>query len=460
MMDTYDLIAIGGGRASALAIAAAKAGWRTALIEKDKLGGTCPNRGCVPSKLLIGFSEVARTLREAENHFIDAQLNGIDLPRLFDSVSQWTAGVDGRYEGRIKDAGVELIRAEGRFIGPKTIQAGDRTLKADKIVIATGSRPVWPKYSDLPIWTSDQLFPLDGAPPKSLSIIGGGVIATEMASFFAGVGTHTRLFARGDRLLKREDTDIENVFRQEFQKSVETYTNAPLTDLTHDGKNFAITVEIDGESQTFESEQVLFATGRRPNSEGLDLENTGLAADRRGFVPVNDHLETEVPGIYAVGDINGRFMLQHAASHEVFHLRQSLLNDRSEPIDERLVAHAIYSHPEVAAVGITEEQAKAQGVPYVAVWEDWQASARAMAQRTDYHRTKLIVSPEDHSILGCHLVGPESSTLLHQVLAVMRLKNDVRELANMIYIHPALNEALLAAAVKAVSAVKKHNAAS
>lgn len=212
-----------------------------------------------------------------------------------------------------------------------------------------------------------------------------------------------------------------------------------------------------GEDQTFTADQVLFAVGRRPNSDMLDLEKTGLATNPRGFIPVDDHLETDVPGIYAIGDINGRFMLQHAASCEVFHVRQRLLKDKQEPIDESLVAHAIYSHPEVASVGLTEEAAKSKGIPCVATTEDWQASARAMALREDYPLTKLIVSTEDYSILGCHLVGPESSTLLHQVLMVMRLKNDVRELANMIYIHPALNECLLAAAVNAVGAVRKAN---
>jgi len=278
-----------------------------------------------------------------------------------------------------------------------------------------------------------------------------------MASFFAGVGTKTCLFARGTRLLKTEDPDIESVFREEFGKEVDVHMEASLSDLSHDGKEFSATFKVKGEDQTFTADQVLFAVGRRPNSDMLDLEKTGLATNPRGFIPVNDHLETDVPGIYAIGDINGRFMLQHAASYEVFHVRQRLLKDKQEPIDESLVAHAIYSHPEVASVGLTEEAAKSKGIPYVAVTEDWQASARAMALREDYPLTKLIVSTEDYSILGCHLVGPESSTLLHQVLMVMRLKNDVRELANMIYIHPALNECLLAAAVNAVGAVRKAN---
>jgi hypothetical protein len=197
-------------------------------------------------------------------------------------------------------------------------------------------------------------------------------------------------------------------------------------------------------------------TGRVPNTDMLDLSKTGLVADARGFLPVNDHLETSVPGIYATGDVNGRFMLQHAAAFEVHYLRQKLLKGTTEPIDERHVAHAVFSYPEITSIGFTEDQPKADATPYVAVFEDWLASARAEAMRIDYPRIKRLVSPTDYSILGCHLVGPESATLLHQVMMLMRLKNDVRELANMIHIHPAINEYLLAAAVKTVGEGKKH----
>ncbi|MFN0128099.1 MAG: dihydrolipoyl dehydrogenase family protein [Verrucomicrobiales bacterium] len=455
MLETFDLIVIGGGRAANLAIPAAKAGLKTALIERDLLGGACPNRGCVPSKLLIGFAEAARHVRHASRHFLDAEFRGADVQRIFDSVNSYVGGVDARYQGRVDQAGVTLLRGDGRFLGPKIIEVAGRELTADKIVVATGSRPTPPPFSDLPVWTSDSLFPLASAPPKGLLVIGGGFIGCEMAAFFSAVGTQTQLFARGDRLLNREDGDIERVFQTEFSKEVTTHCHADLKDLAWDGSEFAATFDIHGERLTFHAARILFAIGRVPNTDMLDLGKTGLSADARGFLPVNDHLETAVPGIFATGDVNGRFMLQHAASFEVHYLRQKLLKGTTDPIDERFVAHAVFSYPEVASIGFTEEQLKATKTPYVAVFEDWLASARADAMRIDYPRIKLLVSPGDYSILGCHLVGPESSTLLHQVMMLMRLKNDVRELANMIYIHPALNECLLAAAVKAVGEVRR-----
>jgi len=457
MSEQYDLIVLGGGRAANLAIPAAKAGWKTALIERDRLGGVCPNRGCVPSKLLIGYGEAARRVKEAERHFVDATFHGIDLDRVFLETNHAIEPVDGRYEGRALEAGVELIRGEGRFVGPKTIAVDGRQLAADKVVVATGTRPAPTPFPDLPVWTSDELFPFTGEPPRSLLVVGGGFIGTELASFFSAVGTETRLFTRGDRLLSREDPEIEAVFTEEFSRHVEVFKRSQVDQLSWDGREFTAEMQEDGEPKTFRADRVLFATGRIPNTEKLDLDKTGLEVNQRGFIPVNDHLETEVEGIFAVGDINGRNLLQHAASFQVYHLRQRFLKGARDPIDESLVAHAVFSHPEVASVGKTEPQLMAEGIPYVAVFEDWLNSARLLAMRIEYPRVKLLVSPEDYRILGAHLVGPEASTLLHQVLMLMRLKNDVRELAQMIYIHPALNEILLAAAVKAVGLVRKHH---
>jgi mycothione reductase len=459
MTEPFDLIVIGGGRASALATAAAKAGEKVAIIERHKLGGACPNHGCVPSKLLIGFAEAARSVRHADRHMIDASIQSINTRGIFDSVGEYVSGVDPRYQQRIEDSGATLIRGEGRFVGEKTIEAAGRTLTAKRIVVATGSRPSPPPYSDLPVWTSDDLFPLRDPVPESLIIIGSGFIGAEMGAFFAGIGIPTRVFARGEKLLGKADGDIEKTFTAEFSKEVETHTKAKLIDLQYDGdadgKQFTATFDIEGKEEVFSAERVLFAIGRKPNTEDLDLEKTGLSVDDRGFLPVNNELETSVPGIYATGDVNGRYMLQHAASFEVQYLRNKFLKGTTDPIDERQIAHAIFSHPEVASVGHTEEALQASGTPYVAVHENWLASARAMSTRLEYPRIKLLVSPTDYSILGCHLIGPESSTLMHQVLMLMHLKNDVREFLNLIYIHPALNELFLPAAVAAMGKVKK-----
>jgi mycothione reductase len=454
-VETYDLIVLGGGRAANLAIAASKAGWKTALIERDRLGGTCPNNGCVPSKLLIGFAEAARHVTDAGRHFIDVSYRGIDTAKLFESVNSYIGGVDKRYESRVDCADVTLIRGDGKFTGPKQIEAAGRMLTADKIVIATGARPTPPPFAHLPVWTSDNLFPLRTAVPKSLIIIGGGVIGCEMAAFFSAIGVETTLAVRNSRLLENEDHEIEQVFQKEFTKNVATYLDADLKHLTYHKDEFMATFQTPDGEKTLRAERVLFAIGRTPNSDTLDLNQTSLRANAQGFIPVNEHLETSIHGIYATGDINGRYMLQHAAAYEVHYLREKFLKAATATIHETPMAHAVFSYPEVAAVGLTEQQLIARGTLYVSVCEDWLASARAEALRIEYPRVKFLISPKDYSIFGCHLVGPEASALLHQVITVMRLKNDIREIAETIHIHPALNECLLAAAVKVIGKVRK-----
>lgn len=454
--STHDLIIIGGGRASDLASAAAKAGRNCVLIERAALGGACPNHGCVPSKLLVGFAEAARHVRHADRHFVDASLHHVDRQAIFASINHYIDGVDGRYQSRIEDAGVHLVRGEGRFTAPRVVTAAGRAFTAPAIVVATGSRPAPRPFPELPTWTSDDVFPLRHDPPSSLLIVGGGVIGCELAAAFASLGTETHLFHRSPRLLPREDAEIESIFREEFTRHVPTTAKASLVDLRHDGKEFHATFEIDGERRlSHRAERVLFAIGRVPNSDRLDLENAGIETDERGFIQVDDHLRSTCEGVFATGDVNGRFMLQHAAAQEVLYLRGKLLKDESDPIDESLIGHGIFSHPELAAVGKTEEQVREAGTPHVSVCVDWLASARTMGMRVEYPRVKLIVSTEDHSILGCHLVGPEASTLIHQVMTVMMLKNDVRELTKLVHIHPALNECLLEAGVRAISAVRK-----
>ena len=455
MTETFDLIVIGGGRAANLAIAAGNKGLKTALVEKDKLGGTCPNRGCVPSKLLLGFAEVARQVKESENHFIKADLKEVDLSNIFASVNNYVAGVDARYATRMPD-NVELVRGEAVFTGHKLIEVDGQVLTAENIVISTGSRPRPVPYPDMPVWTSDDLFPLQDTLPESLLIVGSGVIGCEMASFFSAVGVKTTLLVRSRRLLAKEDEEIEAVFKTEFGRYVDILYESTLADLEHFGTSFKATIEQGGQKTTMQANKVLFATGRIPNTESLNIGATGLSLDSRSFIPVDSKLETKVPGIFAAGDVNGRYMLQHAASYEVHYLRQKLLKGFAEAIDDVHIGHAVYSYPEIASVGLTEQVLKDRGVPYISVFQDWLASARAMAKRIDYSRIKLLVSPEDYRILGCHLLGPEADTIIHQVISVMRLKNDVRELAEMVYVHPALNECVLAAAVKAVGKVRAY----
>ncbi|MDQ8189269.1 dihydrolipoyl dehydrogenase family protein [Roseibacillus persicicus] len=452
-MKHYDLVILGGGRASGLAIAAAKEGKSVALVERDRLGGTCPNTGCVPSKLLIGYAEAARRVREADRHFIKATLEEIDVARIFQEVGDWVQGVDPRYESRME--GVDLYRGHGRFVSNKVVEVNGEELAGEVIVVATGTKPRPTPFAD--VWTNENLFPLKEKVPRSITVVGGGFIGCELANFFEAVGIETRLLVRGETLLPIEDEDIEAVFREEFTKNVPTSFGTTVSGLEKNEDGFLLELTgPDGSTSTHQSEQVLFAIGRVPTTDNLGIENTDLQLDQRGYLVVDDSLRTNVDGIYAAGDIAGRYQLQHVASYDIHYLRQQLLKGAEGPIDYGAVPHAVFTDPEIAAVGATEAELVEKGTPFVKIFQDWKASARAMASRLDYPRIKLLVNPDDYSILGCHLVGPDASTVLHEVLAIMRLKNDVREMAAMMYIHPALPELLLDAAVQAIKEVKKY----
>ena len=457
MPEEHDLIILGGGRAATLAVPAGKAGKRVALVEKDRLGGTCPNRGCVPSKLLIGYGEAARRVREAARHFVDAEIRGIDRERIFREVNGWIGGVDPRYEGRLPDT-VTLLRGHGRFVADTELEVAmadgsTRRLTAPEIVIATGTRPraVPEPFRELPVWTSDTLFPLRGPVPERLLVVGGGYIACELASFFSGIGVDTTVAVRRRVLLDREDEDIARTFAEEFGRETRVLLGTELERLEHDVRGF---VASGGQLEAERFDAVLFAIGRVPNADDLGLEATGIRRDDRGFIETDDFLRTSVEGVHAAGDVAGKWIFQHAASFDMHYLRRRLLKGEDSPIDYGPVPHAVFAHPEVAGVGATEAELRESGEPFVAVLDDWQVSARAMSWRTDYPKVKLLVDPRDHRILGCHLVGPEASTLLHEVLPVMRHMNDVRRIPETIHIHPALGEVLLAAAVAAIGKVR------
>ena len=322
-------------------------------------------------------------------------------------------------------------------------------------MIATGTRPRPAPYSELPVWTSDDIFPLKGTPPESLTIIGGGFIGCELGAFFSAVGTETTIHVRGKTLLPRIDHELSPIFQEQFEEHTPVHYESSLSDLSYDGKMFTCTfTHPDGSSHQHITERVLFATGRIPNSDDLQLENTDIKTDRRGFIQTDDYLKTTVPGIYAAGDIAGNFILQHTASFDIHYLRQAILNGNTDALNYGEVPHAVFTEPEVASVGFMESELIEKGIRYVSTLRDWKASARAMASKLDYPRTKLLVCPDTFAVLGCHLIGPDSSTLIHQILMLMHLKNDIREVPKMIHIHPALPELFLDAAVDVIKKAK------
>lgn len=453
-MKKFDLIIIGAGRASNLAVKASKEGKKVALIEKSALGGTCPNRGCVPSKLLIGYAHIARTIKEASRHFIDASINSIDLEKIFEETNTYVSKIDSVYEQKFNE-NVEIFRGQGSFVSNNIVKVNEEELSAPFIVIATGTRPIKPQHEKA--WTSDDLFPLKSKVPKSITIVGSGFIACELANFFSSVGVKTKLLVRSQTLLSSEDEDISKIFKTQFSKHVDILFDTSIKNVSYENNKFELElINKKNETRSHESEALLYATGRVANTDTLCLENTSIESNDRGFIKRNEFFETAAKGVYVVGDASGVHMLQHAAAYEVNHLAKYLLGETNKPLSFKYMPHAVFTHPEIASVGYTQQKLKELNIPYVTSTTNWLASAKAMSTRLKYPRCKFLVNPLTYEILGCHLIGPESSTMMHQILAVMHINNDIRHLKEMLYIHPALSEAILPASVAVISASRKY----
>jgi dihydrolipoamide dehydrogenase len=454
-MKKYDIIVIGAGRASSLAVKAGNAGKKVAIIEKSKFGGTCPNKGCVPSKLLIGYAHVARAIKESSRHFINAQINHIDVAKIFKETNSYIASIDTAYRSRFNES-VDLYHGEASFESNYVVKVNEEQLSAPIIVIATGTRPI--KAGDEKAWTSDDIFPLNGDIPKSITIVGSGFIACELVNFFDAIGIETKMLVRSQRILANEDADISAIFKEEFSKNIDINFDTTIQSVEHKNGMFRLElVNKNGDISSHESEALLYAIGRVPNTDTLHLQNTDIKTTQRGFISRDTAFMTNVKGIYVVGDASGENMLQHSASAEVNHLSKVLLANSKDILKFKYMPHAVFTDPEIASVGLSEQKLKDSGAEFITCTTNWLASAKAMSSRLKYPRIKLLINPNTYEILGCHMIGPESSTMMHQVLSVMHIDNDIRHLKNMLYIHPALSEALLPAAVKAVAKVEEYN---
>ena len=453
-MTNYDLVVLGGGNAIAIAVRAGNRGMKVAVIEQDRLGGTCPNRGCIPSKLLLGHSETANAIRESGKFHIDAAITSIDGDRILrESKSATFDATDGKIAKNLPD-GVDLIRGEGHFVGPRTIAVGDRTVRGETCVVATGTRPRVPPIPGLagtPYWTSDDVFETESM-PKSIVIVGGGYIACELATFFHGVGVPTTMLVRGNTLLRAEDDDIRAVFTEGFTSNRDVRFKTSITQVTHDGSGFELELTGPEGSSTTRSAAFLLAAGRVPNTDRLDLDKAGVDIDSEGNVIVDERLRTTAEGVFCLGDLTGEHLFTHAAAWEANYLGDCLLDGHDEDLDYGPMPHAVFAHPEIAGVGATESELRNADTPYVVASLPYTSAAKGRAIKETHGRCKVLLNP-DGVILGCHIVGRDASVLLHEVIPVMKWRNHISSLTEIIHIHPSLSEVVRNTARKAAAAL-------
>ncbi len=450
-MLNFDLIVIGSGSGLDVANAAAQHGMKVAIIEKSRMGGTCLNRGCIPSKLLIHSADVAETIRTAGTFGIKVEGFSVDFEsivnrsnRIVDTDSDGIRSAFSRIDNPM------LFPRECRFVGEKAIMVGDRTIRAEKILIASGTRPKIPNIKGLVgkgFLTSDEALRLEKQ-PKILTILGGGYIAAELAHFFGALGTKVNIVQRRSLLLPGEDEEVAAKFTEIFSKKYKVYLGYDTESVAKNGQTFVVTARnASGRKLELESDQLLVATGRMPNSDGLDLSKTGVNVDQQGFVKVDQYLETNVSGIFALGDAVGRYQFKHSANLEAQYAFNNIVgHGKKIAVDYTAMPRAVFSSPQVAGAGYTEQELKKEKIAYEKATYDYIKTAMGEAIEDREGFVKFLVAKEGGKILGCHIIGSHASVLIHEVLVAMRAGLPVDAISRTVHIHPALSEVVSRAA--------------
>lgn len=445
-----DLIIIGSGPGGYRAAHhAALHGLSVVIIEKAEAGGTCLNRGCIPTKTLCRNAEIVDTLRHADTFGLMGEGYSLDFGRVIERKQEVVGQLRSGVETLMQTPGITFVRGTASFADAHTVAVGNEQYTAENIIIATGSDSKCPPIggTTLPgVVTSTELLDIDHL-PKRLCIIGAGVIGMEFASVFSSFGSNVTVIEFLKECLPVLDSDIAKRLRQTIGKrGVEFYMQSAVKSITQtdaeDGtKQLTVSFEKKGKPVSIDADMVLIATGRKPCTEDLALEQAGIEHSPKGIV-VDDDFQTNVSGVYAIGDVNGRCLLAHAATFQGLHVVNRILN-RPDDIRFDVMPSAIFTNPEAASVGLSEDQLKAEQRPYECRKGFYRSNGKALAMNETDGMIKLLVdTTNDQRIVGCHAFGAHSADMVQEIAALMNSGTTLQQLANIIHIHPTLSEIL------------------
>ncbi|OLZ40637.1 dihydrolipoamide dehydrogenase [Natrinema saccharevitans] len=460
-MKEYDFLVVGSGSGLDVANAAVNQGQSVAIVEKGRLGGTCLNRGCIPSKQLLYHADVLETIERADEFHIDATVEDVDFAEI---VREVTADVHGSSDsierGLSSSDRHDLYQAEARFVDERTIELaggnhdGER-LTADTVLVAAGTRPAVPPIDGIEsvdYLTSREALQLESVPDR-LVIVGGGYIAAELGQFFGTFGSDVSIVGRRPHLLPDADEEVATEFTDRYADRFDVYTGYEATAVVESGES--ITVEArpfsesdddadaeaasPGETVSVTGDELLVAAGRVPNTDTLNVEAAGIETDAAGFVETDEYLRTTADGVWALGDVVGEYLLKHNANHEARAVARNLFGDDLEPVDYSAMPFAVFGSPEVAGVGLTEGELREAGREYAKRTYRYEDTARGKAMKAEGFVKPLI--DLEGEILGCHIVGPEASDLIQEVVVAMTAGfGRVQDIRQSVHIHPALSE--------------------
>jgi mycothione reductase len=445
-VEQFDILVIGSGSGMLVASAAAEQGFRVALVEHGRMGGTCINVGCVPSKMLIYPADVFGIIRDSDRIGVHSAAPSVDFSNIMTRMHTLVKHDTGHQAAAV-EATPEMIwfKETGEFISDYSMQVGAHTINARAIFIVSGARAAVPPIKGLEnvnYLTSDTVLELQSA-PDSIIIVGGGYIGMEYGHFFSATGTKTTVIQRPYRVLPDEEPEISDLLKTELEKRIEICTGCEATEVRQQGalKKLIATNRQDGSRKEFSAEAIMIATGRVSNAEILKPEKTGVRLDEHGFIKVNEFLETSKKNIFAFGDAIGQYMFKHVANYEAGVAWHNAVHDHKIKMDFSAAPHAVFTHPQVASVGLGEEEARRRGYKILVGRAYYRDTAMGAAMGYPEGFVKVIVEQQTGKILGAHIIGPEASILIQEIVNAMVMETgSFASIAQAMHIHPAMSE--------------------
>jgi dihydrolipoamide dehydrogenase len=464
MAQEYDLVILGGGTGGYVAaIRASQLGLKTAIVEKGKLGGTCLHKGCIPSKALLRSAEVFATAKRGEDFGVITNEVSLDFGKVQARKNKIIDQLHKGVQHLMKQGKIDVYEGIGRILGPSIFSPMPGTISVEmnngtenemlipkNVIVATGSRPRSLPGLDIDgelVLSSDEALQLE-ALPKSIIIIGGGVIGIEWASMLSDFGVDVTVLEFADRIIPTEDKEISKEMQRVMKKKgINLIPGAKvLPDTIIKDQEVSISAEVKGMLKQFKAEKLLVSVGRQANLEGIGLENTEIQVEK-GFIVTNEFYQTKESHIYAIGDVIGGLQLAHVASHEGIIAVEHIAGEKPSPMNYNLVSRCIYSNPEVSSVGITEEQAKEKGHKLKIGKFSFRAIGKALVFGESDGFVKIVADSETDDILGVHMIGPHVTDMITEAGLAMVLDATPWEIAHTIHPHPTLTEAIGEAAL-------------
>jgi dihydrolipoamide dehydrogenase len=449
-LEEYDLIAIGTGSAMNIVqtMVQSNPNVKIAVIDKDEPGGICLTRGCIPSKILLYPAELVRTIEEAAKFGINFEIKKIDFKRIMDRMRTLIdKDINMIRQGLSNSDNIDYFPAVAEFIEPYTLRVNNEIITSKMIILCIGSKPTIPPIKGIEqveYLTSDTLLKLTEL-PESIAIVGGGYIAAEFGHFLSSMGSKVTIIGRNPHFLKQEEPEISLLAKRELGKHLRILTNHEVQEVKNEDnkKKIIATNRSNGQEVVITADSILIASGRKANIDILHPERAGIKVDEKGWIIVNEYLETSQPNVWAIGDANGKYLFKHVANYESLILYYNAILKKKLKVDYHAIPHAVFTYPEIAGVGLKESEAiEKHGKNNLLIglyrYED---TAKGEAMDVKDYFVKVIVEKKTRKILGAHIIGPYASILIQEIINLMYTPQQSADpILNGMHIHPALNE--------------------